>query len=380
VIHMTLRRLATLLLASATALASLMLSVATPASAESYSYTKSNATQWYHFDAKVPANACSNGIAPPLGNGGSPCHEASYTLTSQFPNWTGRWHSDGQSALCIKVVSSMAFVTGGDATANSPDTVSLFLSSCDPFFTESISLWVEGSTASGLTTEVPISTSTNVPYNTKVSASLQGTPSNPQYTGKTYVVGGSNCVYINQDPTSTGGGIPTSPSSVSYALTNQCAGPNLPITVRATMSAEPLLQLQNKNSGLCLAIDQNYPTQGAPGEQVVCGDNSLQDRQWLTASPGGDIALFHLRKNGTCLDLPNESTSDGKQVVAGTCTDHLSQRWTGSLNSDGTYTFIDSNSNRCLDVANERKDQYAPVVQGNCTGHLSQEWSLVPTQ
>jgi len=74
--------------------------------------------------------------------------------------------------------------------------------------------------------------------------------------------------------------------------------------------------------------------------------------------------------SGRCLDVPNQSQTDGTQVIIWDCNGGANQQWTqlsnGALQVYGT---------KCLDVLNRASAPGSPVAIWDCNGGTNQRWS-----
>jgi hypothetical protein len=331
----------------------------------------------------IPAFACTSAAAR--------CAETVIKSTSSpHPYWTGRWASvtTGSGAF---VLHDMGVLIAPD-NAGVPSSVRFELGNTLGTAAQA-DVWAEFSARPvGIAT-----TSAGAPADgrvyTQTVSGVDGAWTSKQYIRPTGAVdAGTDCAQPAGAPRVTTNGTGLITPTVEFTATfsvHTCAYKD-PLTGydygveyvdRGRLRA---VQLQNVNSGWCLAIDQTANPQGAPGVQAGCtGQLSSvstlgRDRVFWPAPMGGTQHTLQLAQNGLCLDLPYESTAHGAQVVSGACTWHDSQRWYLAPNGDGTYRILNGNDGLCLDIAYELIDLAAPVVQGTCTGHTSQRWRLLP--
>jgi O-glycosyl hydrolase len=139
---------------------------------------------------------------------------------------------------------------------------------------------------------------------------------------------------------------------------------NLSITAVAGPPPPLSGRLVGAQSGRCLDVPNQSQTNGI---QVVIWDcNGGANQQWAQLSNGG------LQVYGTkCLDLPNGGTAAGSPVVISDCNGGTSQQW--RVNTDGTIVGVQSGL--CLDATGQGTANGTLVEIWTCNGGANQRWS-----
>jgi O-glycosyl hydrolase len=132
------------------------------------------------------------------------------------------------------------------------------------------------------------------------------------------------------------------------------AGPPPPVSGR----------LVGVGSGRCLDVPNQTQTNGT---QVVIWDcNGGANQQWTQLSNGA------LQVYGTkCLDVLGHATAPGSPVAIWDCNGGANQRWT--VNADGTIVGVESGL--CLDVTGQGTTNGTLVEIWTCNGGSNQRWS-----
>jgi hypothetical protein len=132
------------------------------------------------------------------------------------------------------------------------------------------------------------------------------------------------------------------------------AGPPPPVSGR----------LVGVGSGRCLDVPNQTQTNGT---QVAIWDcNGGANQQWTQLSNGA------LQVYGTkCLDVLGHATAPGSPVAIWDCNGGANQRWT--VNADGTIVGVESGL--CLDVTGQGTANGTLVEIWTCNGGSNQRWS-----
>jgi O-glycosyl hydrolase len=139
---------------------------------------------------------------------------------------------------------------------------------------------------------------------------------------------------------------------------------NLGVTAVAGPPPPTSGRLVGVASGRCLDVPNQTQTNGT---QVAIWDcNGGANQQWTQLANGA------LQVYGTkCLDVQNHSTAPGAIVAIWDCTGAANQRWT--FNTDGTITGVESGL--CLDVTGAGTANGTKVETWTCTGGGNQRWT-----
>jgi len=132
------------------------------------------------------------------------------------------------------------------------------------------------------------------------------------------------------------------------------AGPPPPVSGR----------LVGVGSGRCLDVPNQSQTNGT--RLVIWDCNGGANQNWTQLANGG------LQVYGTkCLDVLNQSTTPGAAVAIWDCNGGANQRWT--FNADGTIVGVQSGL--CLDVTGAGTANNTPVEIWTCNGGSNQRWT-----
>ncbi|MBP2629607.1 MAG: alpha-galactosidase [Firmicutes bacterium] len=81
--------------------------------------------------------------------------------------------------------------------------------------------------------------------------------------------------------------------------------------------------------------------------------------------------------SGKALDVPNNSTTDGTQLIQWGYSGGNNQRWTISQNSDGTYKIKSASSGKMVDLADNSYNDGARIDQWGNNEKDNQKWSII---
>ncbi|MCW8380402.1 ricin-type beta-trefoil lectin domain protein [Streptomyces justiciae] len=135
------------------------------------------------------------------------------------------------------------------------------------------------------------------------------------------------------------------------------------ITVRPLPGANSTLVV-GTGSSRCLDVYNNTLTNGTQAELWDC--NGGQNQQW-TYTSRKELVVY----GNKCLDAYNSGTSNGTKVVIWTCNGQNNQKW--NVNSDGTITNV--NAGLCLDAYNAATANGTAMVLWTCNGQTNQKWT-----
>ncbi|MCD9874560.1 RICIN domain-containing protein [Streptomyces guryensis] len=148
------------------------------------------------------------------------------------------------------------------------------------------------------------------------------------------------------------------------SLTFSGAPPLDSITVRPLPGANGS-QVVGKQSGRCLDIYNNTITNGTQAELWDC--NGGQNQAW-TYTSRKELVVY----GNKCLDAYNQGTTNGTKVVIWDCNGQNNQKW--NVNSDGTLTNV--NAGLCLDAYNNGTANGTSMVLWSCGTGDNQKWTL----
>jgi hypothetical protein len=117
-------------------------------------------------------------------------------------------------------------------------------------------------------------------------------------------------------------------------------------------------------SGRCVDVPNQSQTNGT---QVALWDcNGGANQQW-TSTSAGELRVY----GGDCLDASGQGTSAGTKVDIWTCNGGANQKWT--LNANGTIT--GTQSGLCLDATGAGTANGTLLQLWTCTGSTNQRWT-----
>ncbi|MEU6372328.1 ricin-type beta-trefoil lectin domain protein [Streptomyces sp. NPDC046909] len=135
------------------------------------------------------------------------------------------------------------------------------------------------------------------------------------------------------------------------------------ITVRPLPGANSTLVV-GTGSSRCLDVYNNTITNGTQAELWDC--NGGQNQQW-TYTSRKELVVY----GNKCLDAYNLGTTNGTKVVIWDCNGQNNQKW--NVNSDGTITNV--NAGLCLDANGAGTANGTLTVLWTCNGQSNQKWT-----
>ncbi|WP_217237872.1 ricin-type beta-trefoil lectin domain protein [Streptomyces sp. AC555_RSS877] len=136
------------------------------------------------------------------------------------------------------------------------------------------------------------------------------------------------------------------------------------ITVRPLPGTNGTLAV-GKQSGRCLDIYDNTITNGTQAGLWDC--NGGPNQSW-THTSRKELVVY----GNKCLDAYDRGTTNGTKVVIWDCNGQSNQQW--NVNSDGTLTNV--NAGLCLDANNNGTANGSLLVLWSCNGGDNQKWTL----
>jgi hypothetical protein len=115
----------------------------------------------------------------------------------------------------------------------------------------------------------------------------------------------------------------------------------------------------------CLDVPNNTTTEGTQADIWDCNGGSNQE--W-TSTSSGQLTVY---SGGDCLDAYNNGTAAGTKVDIWPCNGQSNQQW--KLNSNGTITGVQSGL--CLDVTGASTADGALADLWTCNGGSNQQWT-----
>ncbi|MFG2127308.1 ricin-type beta-trefoil lectin domain protein [Streptomyces sp. NPDC048751] len=184
----------------------------------------------------------------------------------------------------------------------------------------------------------------------------------------TLKVNGQTATTVSFPPTGSAQGTISLLVSLSKGSANTLTFTNAPtladITVKPLPGANGTLAV-GKQSGRCLDIFDNTITNGTQAELWDC--NGGQNQVW-TYTSRKELVVY----GNKCLDAYNQGTTNGTKVVIWDCNGQNNQKW--NVNSDGTLTNV--NAGLCLDANGAATANGTQMVLWACNGGDNQKWTL----
>ncbi|MFC8342981.1 RICIN domain-containing protein [Streptomyces sp. NPDC057280] len=224
-------------------------------------------------------------------------------------------------------------------------------------------------------TEQPATTYTGTASFTGVAAGSTGIKTvDVAYTNSTsgartatLKVNGQGSTTVSFPPTGASQGTISVMAGLSKGSSNTLTFTGAPtladITVRPLPGANSTL-VTGSGSGRCLDVFDNTLTNGTQAELWDC--NGGQNQQW-TYTSRKELVVY----GNKCLDADNSGTSNGTKVIIWTCNGQNNQKW--NVNSDGTITNV--NAGLCLDAYNAATANGTLMVLWTCNGQSNQKWT-----
>jgi hypothetical protein len=129
--------------------------------------------------------------------------------------------------------------------------------------------------------------------------------------------------------------------------------------------SQPGAQIVGSQSGRCIEVPNDSTTNGT---QVQLADCQNADRQHWTYTSSKQLQVYGTK----CLDANGQGTSNGTQVIIWDCNGQTNQQW--NVNASGTITGVQSGL--CLDANGAGTASGTKIILWSCTGGTNQQWSL----
>ncbi|TMR21320.1 alpha-L-arabinofuranosidase [Nonomuraea turkmeniaca] len=125
------------------------------------------------------------------------------------------------------------------------------------------------------------------------------------------------------------------------------------------------VQIVGGQSGRCLDVPNNSTTNGTQAQLWDCGSGT---NQRFTYTSGKQLQVY----GNKCLDAYGQGTANGTRVIIWDCNGQTNQQW--NVNADGTITGVQSGL--CMEASNFGTGNGTKVQLWSCTGTSSQKWSM----
>jgi alpha-galactosidase len=140
----------------------------------------------------------------------------------------------------------------------------------------------------------------------------------------------------------------------------------VPVPTTSTLTA--------RHSGKLLDVSNNATTDGA--DVVQWAANGQPNQRWRFQDAGGGYQTVVSVHSGKCLDVYGgaTATADGVRVTQWTCNGGTNQQWRVQDLGTGYVQLVARHSGKCLDVLNAATTDGARVVQWTCGTGNQQQW------
>ncbi|CAM5594651.1 ricin-type beta-trefoil lectin domain protein [Streptomyces aurantiogriseus] len=184
----------------------------------------------------------------------------------------------------------------------------------------------------------------------------------------TLKVNGQTATTVSFPPTGSAQGTITLQVALSKGSSNTLTFTGAPtladITVRPLPGTNGTLVV-GKQSGRCLDVFNNTITNGTQAELWDC--NGGTNQAW-TYTSRKELVVY----GNKCLDAYNLGTTNGTKVVIWDCNGQNNQKW--NVNADGTLTNV--HAGLCLDASGAGTANRTPMVLWTCGSGDNQKWTL----
>ncbi|MFF8847563.1 RICIN domain-containing protein [Streptomyces sp. NPDC015127] len=147
-----------------------------------------------------------------------------------------------------------------------------------------------------------------------------------------------------------------------------------------------LIKPDHARGTMCLDVANQSTALGADVIQATCWNGWNQ--QWRIERVAGDYFVIRARHSGKCLDVAYASYSHGADVIQADCRGTTNQQWRFMVETNGYAQVVPGgkpqvgqlvqirprHSNKCLDVADLSIAHGANVLQGTCWNGPNQLW------
>jgi hypothetical protein len=124
-------------------------------------------------------------------------------------------------------------------------------------------------------------------------------------------------------------------------------------------------QVVGAQSGRCLDVNNNTITNGIQAQLWDCSGGPNQ--AW-TYTSRKQLVVY----GNKCLDANNSGTTNGTTVIVWDCNGQVNQQW--NVNSDGSITGVQSGL--CVDASGNGTANGTKIILWSCAGSANQHWTL----
>jgi hypothetical protein len=127
------------------------------------------------------------------------------------------------------------------------------------------------------------------------------------------------------------------------------------------------------NPSSCMDLYENSPTNGTQIEEYACNGSPAQTFTAVDAG-NGLVNLVH-PSSGKCVDLYAAGTANGTKVELYDCNGTAAQQFAATTDAAGNVTFQNPHSGRCLDVQSSGTANLTKIQLWDCNGTNAQKWA-----
>ncbi|WP_315066744.1 RICIN domain-containing protein [uncultured Clostridium sp.] len=204
----------------------------------------------------------------------------------------------------------------------------------------------------------------------------------PSFIGSTASVKVEKIDWVSKDTVSSG---PSTVLTSNYSVVNgqitvpltncnSSSGYRIYITSGTGSSvSDGTYKLINRNSGKALDVYNNSTADGA--DVIQWSDNGENNQKWAITNMNNGYRVTNVN-SGKVLDVYNSSTANGADVIQWSDNGQNNQRWNIIDAGNGYYNLVNVNSSKVLDVDNDSVADGANVLQWSSNGGYNQQWQL----
>jgi RNA polymerase sigma factor (sigma-70 family) len=179
--------------------------------------------------------------------------------------------------------------------------------------------------------------------------------------------------------------LPSLPAPVSTSLMDSAPPTPMPTvtptsTPAATLKSTPKATAKSTRKPTSIpSTNKESPAPTGASPKTRAGDPRPSTVATDPAGPPVRSSTVYTFKNigsGIVLDVPDDSTAHGTQLVQWTANGGANQRWRLTPSDDGTFVLVSIANGLCADVSDESTEPGAAVIQWPCTGRDNQRWYL----
>ncbi len=134
----------------------------------------------------------------------------------------------------------------------------------------------------------------------------------------------------------------------------------------------PYYNFVARHSGKCVDVSDNSATNGATILQYTC--NGGLNQQWRLQGAGNGYYRVLAQHSGKCLDVNGASTNNGATVLQWACGSGSNQQWRFEDLGNGYFRLVARHSGKCLDVSDASTTNGGRLIQWTCGTGTNQQF------